>query len=104
MRKRETPKGAKGAKAPKHAKAEQPTTTPKAEQPTDIPQAECSTKTSKTAKAREASKAPDPTDKDPEPIATPANISLLYESCDGMLCLFQDGDGHLTAVRTDRLA
>ena len=34
----------------------------------------------------------------------PAKIALLYESKDGRLCLFQDGAGHLTAVRTANLA
>ena len=33
-----------------------------------------------------------------------ALFKLLYESRDGRLCLFEDKDGHLTAVRADRLA
>jgi hypothetical protein len=35
---------------------------------------------------------------------TPAQIKLLYESRDGRLCLFEDADGHVTAVRSSRLA
>ena len=34
----------------------------------------------------------------------PARITLLYESRDGKLCLFEDGEGHLTAVRAEKLA
>ena len=34
----------------------------------------------------------------------PAKITLVYESDDGKLCLFEDGDGHLTAVRAENLA
>lgn len=34
----------------------------------------------------------------------PARIALLYESRDGKLCLFEDHEGHLTAVRSERLA
>ena len=34
----------------------------------------------------------------------PAKISLLYESKDGRLCLFEDALGHLSAVRASRLA
>ena len=34
----------------------------------------------------------------------PAKITLLYESRDGKLCLFQDAQGHLTAVRSSQLA
>ena len=34
---------------------------------------------------------------------TPARIKLLYESRDGRLCLFEDADGHVTAVRSSRL-
>lgn len=33
-----------------------------------------------------------------------AQFSLVYESNDGKLCLFEDADGHLTAVRSDKLA
>ncbi|MBR3182712.1 MAG: hypothetical protein IKF56_08795 [Eggerthellaceae bacterium] len=33
-----------------------------------------------------------------------AQFTLLYESKDGRLCLFEDADGHLTAVRADKLA
>ena len=34
----------------------------------------------------------------------PARITLLYESRDGKLCLFEDGEGHLTVVRAEKLA
>ena len=34
----------------------------------------------------------------------PARIKLLYESRDKQLCLFEDANGHLTAVRSARLA
>ena len=34
----------------------------------------------------------------------PAQISLVHESSDGRLCLFQDAEGHYTVVRADRLA
>lgn len=33
-----------------------------------------------------------------------ANITLLYESRDGRMCLFEDSHGHLTAVRASKLA
>ena len=33
-----------------------------------------------------------------------AQFSLVYVSKDGKLCLFEDADGHLTAVRSDKLA
>ena len=33
-----------------------------------------------------------------------AQFSLVYVSKDGRLCLFEDADGHLTAVRSDKLA
>ena len=33
-----------------------------------------------------------------------ARISLLYESRDGKFCLFEDANGHLSAVRSARLA
>lgn len=33
-----------------------------------------------------------------------ARFSLLYESRDRRLCLFEDADGHLTSVDADRLA
>ena len=33
-----------------------------------------------------------------------AQFALLYESKDGKLCLFEDAEGHLTAVRSDKLA
>lgn len=36
--------------------------------------------------------------------SAPARITLLYESRDKQLCLFQDANGHLTAVRSARLA
>ena len=35
---------------------------------------------------------------------TPAKITLLYESRDKKLCLFEDANGHITAVRSARLA
>ena len=34
----------------------------------------------------------------------PSRFSLVCESLDGKLCLFEDADGHLSVVRTDRLA
>ena len=34
----------------------------------------------------------------------PARISLLYESRDGRFCLFEDANGHISAVRSARLA
>ena len=34
----------------------------------------------------------------------PAKITLLYESKDRRLCLFEDANGHLSAVRSSRLA
>ena len=33
-----------------------------------------------------------------------ATFKLFCQSRDGKLCLFEDADGHLTAVRADRLA
>ena len=33
-----------------------------------------------------------------------ATFRLIYESRDGKLCLFEDADGHLTSVRSLRLA
>ena len=36
--------------------------------------------------------------------AVPARFSLLYESRDKRLCLFEDADGHLTSVDSDRFA
>ena len=41
---------------------------------------------------------------DSHPLAAPARISLIYESEDGRFCLFEDGDGHITAVRASALA
>lgn len=35
---------------------------------------------------------------------SPATFTLVYESKDGKLCLFEDADGHLTAVRAAKLA
>lgn len=35
---------------------------------------------------------------------TLAQFSLIYESSDGRLCLFEDAEGHITAVRASRLA
>ena len=37
-------------------------------------------------------------------VTPPAKLSLLYESADGRLCLFEDALGHLSAVRASRLA
>ena len=34
----------------------------------------------------------------------PAQITFLYESRDGKLCLFEDATGHLTAVPASKLA
>ena len=34
----------------------------------------------------------------------PAQITLLYESRDGRFCLFEDAQGHLSAVNAARLA
>lgn len=42
--------------------------------------------------------APEPSD------FTPARFALVYESKDGRLCIFEDADGHLTAVRASKLA
>ena len=39
-----------------------------------------------------------------EPRERPAQISLVYESADGRLCVFEDADGHLSAVPASRLA
>ena len=39
-----------------------------------------------------------------DPVEAPARISLLYESEDGRFCLFEDGEGHLTAVSAAKLA
>ena len=36
--------------------------------------------------------------------AAPARFSLIYESDDGRFCLFEDGNGHITAVRSSALA
>ena len=33
----------------------------------------------------------------------PATFSLVYESSDGRLCLFEDASGHLNAVDASRL-
>ena len=33
-----------------------------------------------------------------------ATFSLVYESKDKRFCLFEDKDGHLTAVRAEKLA
>ena len=44
-----------------------------------------------------------PEDRKRKPPA-PARITLLYESRDKKLCLFEDAHGHLTAVRASRLA
>ena len=37
-------------------------------------------------------------------VPAPAKITLLYESRDKQLCLFEDAHGHLTVVRSARLA
>ena len=34
----------------------------------------------------------------------PTRVTLLYESRDGRLCLFEDAKGHLYAVPASRLA
>ena len=34
----------------------------------------------------------------------PATFKLIYESKDKRFCLFEDKDGHLTAVRAEKLA
>lgn len=39
----------------------------------------------------------------PNPMASLAAFTLLYESRDGKMCLFEDASGHLTAVRAERL-
>ena len=39
-----------------------------------------------------------------DPIRHPGNFSLVYESKDGKLCLFEDAEGHLTVVRAEKLA
>ena len=33
-----------------------------------------------------------------------ATFTLVYESKDGRLCLFEDAEGHLTVVRAEKLA
>ncbi len=33
-----------------------------------------------------------------------AQFTLVYESKDGRLCVFEDAEGHLTAVRAEKLA
>ena len=37
-------------------------------------------------------------------IQAPAQIRLLYESADGRFCVFEDANGHITAVRASKLA
>lgn len=39
-----------------------------------------------------------------EPSLVPGRFSFVCESLDGKLCMFEDADGHLAVVRTDRLA
>ena len=34
----------------------------------------------------------------------PSQFSFVCESLDGKLCLFEDANGHLAVVRTERLA
>lgn len=41
---------------------------------------------------------------EPHVLDVPAKITLLYESKDRRLCLFEDANGHLSAVRASRLA
>ena len=43
-------------------------------------------------------------ERDYERTGTPTRISLIYESKDGRFCLFEDAEGHITAVPADRLA
>ena len=38
-----------------------------------------------------------------EPSLMPGQFSFVCESLDGRLCLFEDIDGHLIVVRTERL-
>ncbi|MBR0404082.1 MAG: hypothetical protein IJI68_02595 [Eggerthellaceae bacterium] len=38
-----------------------------------------------------------------KPSLVPGQFSFVCESLDGKLCLFEDADGHLAVVRTDRL-
>ena len=38
----------------------------------------------------------------PEPVQAP--FTLIGESKDGRLCLFEDAEGHLTLVRAEKLA
>ena len=41
----------------------------------------------------------------PDAVELPlARFTLVYESKDGKLCVFEDKDGHLTAVRAEKLA
>jgi hypothetical protein len=39
-----------------------------------------------------------------ERAGNPARFKLLYESADRRFCLFQDDEGHLTSVRSSKLA
>ena len=39
-----------------------------------------------------------------ERAGSPARFKLLYESADRRFCLFQDDEGHLTSVRSSKLA
>ena len=48
--------------------------------------------------------APTSADVQSEPKSQVATFSRLYESLDGRLCLFEDGNGHLSAVNTARFA
>ena len=34
----------------------------------------------------------------------PSTFTLVYQSKDGKLCLFEDAAGHITAVRAEKLA
>ena len=38
-----------------------------------------------------------------EPSLVPSQFFFVCESLDGKLCLFEDVDGHLVVVRTERL-
>lgn len=43
-------------------------------------------------------------DQNREARVAPARIALIYESDDRRFCLFEDSEGHITAVRASRLA
>ena len=52
----------------------------------------------KSARVREGRRA------ERDHVKSPAKITLLYESKDRRFCLFEDAQGHLSAVRASRLA